>query len=153
MAPPAGLQFQRNDKLDVLVMRGLWNRLYHIDEARRRWAKAAISTAYTTFHQQQDTQLSGFKLDWQPLFTQDVVVLANIETRGLGLGAGADVGEYVRQGGGLVILGGLRRWARPATCSAAGRTFSRWSSMPRGKSACDPPVRFANPRKPRRWPA
>ena len=64
-------------------------------------------SAYTTFHQQHDTQLSGFKLDWRPLFTQDVIVLANVETRGLGLGQVRMIGEFVRQGGGLVILGGL----------------------------------------------
>lgn len=103
LAPPKGLELQRDEKLDVLVIRGLWNRLHRIDEALSPLNdKTVVSSAYTTFHQQQDTQLSGFKLDWQPLFTQDVVVLANVETRGLGLGQVRMIGEFVQQGGGLV---------------------------------------------------
>ncbi len=141
MAPPAGLQFQRDDKLNVLVMRGLWNRLYRIDEALAPLGEnAVVNSAYTTFHQQQDTQLSGFKLDWQPLFTQDVVVLANVETRGLGLGQVRMIGEFVRQGGGLVILGGL------TTLGQAGNMQRGWAGIPAGRverAVGDSPVRAA----------
>ncbi len=142
MAPPPGLQFAKHDKPNVLVIRGLWNRLYHIDEALGDAAN--ITTAYTTFHQQHDTQLSGFKLDWQPLFTQDVVVLANIETRGLALGQVRMFGEHVRQGGGLVIFGGL------LTLGQAGNMQRGWPDFlpvelngPWEIRRCDPPVRFA----------
>jgi hypothetical protein len=149
MAPPAGLQLQRDAKLDVLVIRGLWNRLYRIDEALAPLGdKAAVSSAYTTFHQQQDTQLSGFKLDWQPLFTQDVIVLANVETRGLGLGQVRMIGEFVRQGGGLVILGGL------TTLGQAGNMQRGWGeflpvelNIPWEIRKCEPPVTFALPAK------
>ena len=128
MAPPAGLQLQRDDKLNVLVIRGLWNRLYHIDESVARFGdKTAVSNAYTTFHQQQDTQLSGFKLDWPPLFTQDVIVLANIETRGLGLGQVRMIGEFVRQGGGLVILGGLTTLGQTGNMQRGWASSCRWS--------------------------
>jgi uncharacterized membrane protein len=90
------------------VVRGLWDRLYHIEDALKLLpGKTAITDAYTSFHPQQDTQLSGFKLDWGPLFTQDAIVLANVETRGLGLGQVRMVEGFVRQGGGLLILGGL----------------------------------------------
>lgn len=34
-------------------------------------------------------------------------MLANVETRGLGLGQVRMIGEFVQQGGSLVILGGL----------------------------------------------
>ncbi len=149
MAPPAGLQLQRDDKLNVLVIRGLWNRLYHIDESVASFGdKTAVSNAYTTFHQQQDTQLSGFKLDWQPLFTQDVIVLANIETRGLGLGQVRMIGEFVRQGGGLVILGGL------TTLGQTGNMQRGWGEFlpvelncPWEIRKCEPTVKFAAPAK------
>jgi len=149
MAPPEGLKLQRDEKLDVLVIRGLWNRLYRIDEALSPLGdKAVVSNAYTTFHQQQDTQLSGFKLDWQPLFTQDVVVLANVETRGLGLGQVRMIGEFVRQGGGLVILGGL------TTLGQSGNMQRGWGEFlpvelngPWEIRKCDPAVKFASPAK------
>ncbi len=149
MAPPKGLKLQRDEKLDVLVIRGLWNRLYRIDEALSPLGdKAVVSSAYTTFHQQQDTQLSGFKLDWQPLFTQDVVVLANIETRGLGLGQVRMIGEFLRQGGGLVILGGL------TTLGQSGNMQRGWGEFlpvelngPWEIRKCEPAVTFASPAK------
>lgn len=149
MAPPKGLKLQRHDKLDVLVIRGLWNRLYRIDEALSPLGEqAVVSSAYTTFHQQQDTQLSGFKLDLQPLFTQDVVVLANVETRGLGLGQVRMIGEFVRQGGGLVILGGL------TTLGQSGNMQRGWGEFlpvelngPWEIRKCEPAVKFASPAK------
>jgi uncharacterized membrane protein len=149
MAPPQGLKLQRDETLDVLVIRGLWNRLYRIDDALSPLGdKTVVSSAYTTFHQQQDTQLSGFKLDWQPLFTQDVVVLANVETRGLGLGQVRMIGEFVQQGGGLVILGGL------TTLGQSGNMQRGWGEFlpvelngPWEIRKCEPAVEFASPAK------
>jgi len=107
-----------------------------------------MANTYTTFHQQQDTQLSGFKLDWQPLFTQDVVVLANVETRGLGLGQVRMIGEFVQQGGSLVILGGL------TTLGQSGNMQRGWGeflpvelNVPWEIRKCEPAVKFTSPTK------
>ena len=146
-APPKGLALRSDPALDVLVVRGLWNRHYRIDEALEKLGgEVNAASAYTTYHPQHDTQLKGFDLDWEPLFGQDVVVLANIETRGLGLGQVRMMAEWVRQGGGLVILGGL------VTLGQNWNMQRGWDQMlpvrlkmPWEIRRCDPPVRFAKP--------
>lgn len=146
-APPENLARTKDDTLDVLLIRGLFNRLYRLDEAMAKIPGPVKATsAYTTYHPQHDTQLVGYQLDWEPLFRQDVLVLANVETRGLGLGQVRMIEEWVKQGGGLVILGGLvtlgqnwnmdRGWPEFLPVELKGP----WEIRP-----CQPPVAFAVP--------
>jgi len=146
--PPKGLALRRDETLDLLLVRGLWNRHYRLDQAIARLPGQVNATAaYTTYHPQHDTQLKGFTLDWEPLFAQDVVVFANVETRGLGLGQVRMIGEWVRQGGTLLILGGL------VTLGQNWNMARGWDallpvrlSMPWEIRRCDPPVRIAAPK-------
>jgi uncharacterized membrane protein len=148
-APPKGLALRRDGALDVLVVRGLWNRHYRIDEALRKLpGKVKATSAYTTYHPQHDTQLKGFTLDWEPLFTQDVVVLANIETRGLGLGQVRMIGEFVKQGGGVVVLGGLLTLGQNWNMERGWPEFLPIKlDMPWEIHRCSPAVTFARPAK------
>lgn len=108
LARPADLQPVHDDKLNVLLVRGVWNRNYHIDDAVARLGEGAKSgSAYTMYNQFIDTIFTGFDFDWKPLFAQDVIVLTNAEMRGLPYGKVKMLQQWVRDGGGLVILGGL----------------------------------------------
>lgn len=102
---PAGLTKTDNGALDVLVVRGLFNRLYRLDEAIQSVGGTRTDT-YTSYHQQQGTTLQGYKWDWQPLWNQDVIVLADVETKGLNYGQVLMLSDWVKDGGGLLILGG-----------------------------------------------
>jgi uncharacterized membrane protein len=145
-APPDNLELKRDDTLDVLLIRGLFNKQYRLDDAVSKIAEAKATTAYTTYHPQHDTQLAGYQLDWEPLFKQDAMVLANVEARGLGLGQVRMIGEWVKQGGGLVILGGLvtlgQNWnmERGWTDLLPVELNSPWEIK-----TCDPPIAFAKP--------
>jgi hypothetical protein len=108
LKPPADLQIVRDAKTDVLFIRGLWNRTYKIDDAVARLPGEVLpSSAYTSYSQTSDTTFRGLNFDWSPLYKQDVVVLADVETRGLPFGKVKMLQQWVRDGGGLVILGGL----------------------------------------------
>ena len=110
--------------------------------------KALLNNAYTTFHQQHGTQLSGFKLDWEPLFTQDAIVIADVETRGLGLGQVQMIGEFVKQGGGLVGLGGLMTMGQTDNMKRGWPEFLPVElNGPWEIRRCDPTVQFAAPPK------
>ncbi|MHB9132882.1 MAG: hypothetical protein ACYDBB_17580 [Armatimonadota bacterium] len=103
---PDGLVHTEKPALNILAVRGLYNRLYKIDEAAAWLVGAKITDTYTSYHQQAGTVLSGYKWDWKPLWEQDVIVLANVETKGLNYGQVLMLAEWVKDGGGLVILGG-----------------------------------------------
>ena len=145
---PPGLAPTPHDGVNVLVVRGLWNRLYRVDEAAARLpGTVTVSSAYTTYHPQHDTRLSGFDLNWQPLYSQDVVVLANVETRGLGLGQVRMLEQWVKDGGRLVILGGLMTLGQSFNMERGWPDFLPVElNMPWEIRACTPPVTFAPPR-------
>jgi len=148
LTPLKDLAIKRDDTLDVLVVKGLWNRIYHVDDSLAKLTdKTKITNAYTTYHPQHDTQLKGFALDWEPIFTQDVIVLTNIEARGLGLGQVRMIEEFVRQGGGLVILGGLLTLGQNWNMERGWTDFLPVElNMPWEVRQCNPSVKFLQPK-------
>lgn len=107
LTPPADLQRPPGDELRVLLVRGVWNRMYQLDEAVARVAGAVPTTAYTSFGHQAQARVLGFDWTWESLYGQDVAVLANFQTRGFALGLERMLQQRVADGGGLVVLGGL----------------------------------------------
>ncbi len=105
---PEGLSRTDSGALDVLVVRGLFNRQYQLDAAIQSIAGAKRTDAYTSYHQQTGTTLQGYAWDWQPLWDQDVIVLADVETKGMNYGQVLMLSEWVKDGGGPLILGGPR---------------------------------------------
>lgn len=148
LAPPEGLKRTGDQNLDVLLVRGAWNRMYHLDDALNRLGPVTVTNAYTKYNFQADTQFTGFDLTWESIFKQDVAVLANVETRGLGLGQVRMIQKRVQDGGGLVVLGGLM------TLGQAYNMRYGWPellpvelSMPNEIRKCPTPVVFAQPDK------
>ncbi len=107
LAAPENLQHNADEKLHVLLVRGVWNRMYHLDEAVARLPEAVATTAYTSYGFQPQAQILGFTWDWEHIYGQDVAVLANFQTRGFALGLQRMLQKRVADGGGLVVLGGL----------------------------------------------
>ncbi|OPZ73960.1 MAG: hypothetical protein BWY79_02187 [Actinobacteria bacterium ADurb.Bin444] len=140
---PEGLTKVENGALDVLVVRGLFNRLYRIDAAVKTLPNSEQYDAYTAYHPQRGTTLSGYQWDWKPLWDLDVVVLANVETKGLNYGQVLLLSEWVKDGGGLLILGG------PLTLGQDDNMKRAWPLLlpvelkgPWEMRKCDPPVRL-----------
>ncbi len=108
-APPADLKRTDNGQLDVLHVRGPWNRLYRVDEAlvKVSGAPVKLTDAYTQIVAMQGIKINGFKFDWNSLYQQDLLILNNVETRQLGYGPYKMISKWVKDGGNLVILGGL----------------------------------------------
>ncbi len=141
---PEGLTKTDDGVLDVLVVRGLFNRLYQIDAALKTLPHAKQSDAYTSYHPQQGTRLQGYDWDWQPIWQQDVIVLADVETKGLNYGQVLLLSEWVKDGGGLLILGG------PVTLGQDDNMKRAWPlllpvelSGPWELCKCEPPVKIA----------
>ncbi len=107
LAKPAGLTRAKHDLTRVLMVRGLYNRLYHLDEALASVPQLSMSTAYTSYGGQAGLVIKGFSWDWPELWNQDVIILNNVETKGLSYGQVLMLREWVKEGGGLLILGGL----------------------------------------------
>jgi hypothetical protein len=107
--PPPGLQHTSNGQLNVLHIRGLWNRMYRVDEALAKLGGPPVhlTDAYTQVLAMQGIKINGIKLNWDNLYQQDLVILNDVETRQMGYGVYKMIGEWVKSGGHLVILGGL----------------------------------------------
>ena len=89
------------------MVRGLWNRLYHVDEALAEVPRLNLHTAYSSYGGQEGLVIRGLQWDWQPLWQHDVIILNNLEAKGLSYGQMIMLREWVKEGGGLLILGGL----------------------------------------------
>ena len=103
---PEGLVRTDNGALDVLLVRGLFNRQYQLDAAVQALPNVKQLDAYSSFNGQAGNEIAGYKWDWQPMWDLDVVVLADVETKGLNYGQVLMLSEWVKDGGGLLILGG-----------------------------------------------
>src|SRR5262249_60693248 len=87
---------------------GLGTRLYGLDTAMAQLpGQVTHSTAYTAYNVITGLSLKGCNLDWTLLYSKDVLVLTNVETRGLSYGHVKMIQQWVREGGSLMILGGL----------------------------------------------
>ncbi len=141
---PEGLARTPRAAPQVLVVRGLFNREYRIDDAIRTRPDAHQFDAYTSYGQQQGTLLTGYKWDWKPLWDLDVIVLADVETKGLNSGQVLMLSEWVKDGGGLLILGG------PLTLGQDDNMKRAWPRLlpvelngPWEVRKCEPPVKLA----------
>jgi len=141
---PEGLTKTDDGVLDILVVRGLFNRLYQIDAAIQTLPNAKQSDTYTSYHPQQGTRLQGYDWDWQPIWQQDVIVLADVETKGLNYGQVLLLSEWVKDGGGLLILGG------PVTLGQDDNMKRAWPLLlpvelngPWEIRKCEPPLKLA----------
>jgi hypothetical protein len=141
---PPGLTKTTTGVHDVLVVRGLYDRLYQIDAAIQALPGVQQWDAYTSYHQQQGTRLTGYQWDWKSLWNQDVIILADVETKGLNYGQVLMLSEWVKDGGGLLILGG------PLTLGQDDNMARAWPLLlpvdlhgPWEIRKCDPPVKIA----------
>ncbi len=99
--------------LRVLVVRGLWNEQYRIDEGLARAGTALIDDAWVwdgtgCGWPSPGDQGGGGLMDFPDaagLAGYDVVVVANVNAKAFGKGAD-DLVDYVRNGGSLFLLGG-----------------------------------------------
>ncbi len=107
MEKPAGLTRAPGDTTEALMVRGLFNRFYHVDEALAGVPQLNLNTAYTSYGGQAGLVIKGLDWDWGPLWQQDVIILNNLEAKGLSYGQMIMLREWVREGGGLLVLGGL----------------------------------------------
>ena len=107
LARPAGLARVKHETTETLMVRGLYNRLYKVDEALASQPKLNLTTAYTSYGGQAGLVLKGIDWDWASLWKQDVIILNNVETKGLGYAQMMMLREWVKEGGGLLVLGGL----------------------------------------------
>jgi hypothetical protein len=144
---PVDLEYIPDNQLDVLQVCGLWNRLYGLDKAMAQLpGPVTNSTAYTDYYTITGLSLKGFTLDWTPLYGKDVLVLTNVETRGLSYGHVKMIQQWVKEGGSLIVLGGLLTLGQ-------GKNMERgWPdmlpielNMPYEVQRCTPPVEFALP--------
>jgi hypothetical protein len=140
---PDGLTFDAGGALNTLAVRGLYNRLYHIDEAVQLLG-GTLTDSYVGFNPQRGTFLKGYAWEWKDLWKQQMIVLANVEAKGLNYGQTLMLAEWVKDGGALVILGGnvtlgqddnmTRGWPLFLPVTLAGPWEIR---------KCAPPVAFA----------
>ena len=128
----------------MLLVRGLFDRQYQLDAAVQALPGAKQVDAYTGYHPQQGTMLTGYKWDWKPMWDLDVVVLADVETKGLNYGQVLMLSEWVKEGGGLLILGG------PLTLGQDDNMKRAWPLLlpvdlkgPWELRRCTPPVQVA----------
>ena len=140
---PEGLTKADNATFDVLVVRGLFNREYQIDAATKALEAKQVD-AYTAYHQQRGTTLQGYQWDWKQIWDLDVVVLADVETKGLNYGQVLMLSEWVKDGGGLLILGG------PLTLGQDDNMKRAWPLLlpvdlkgPWEIRKCEPPLKIA----------
>jgi len=91
--------------LRVLVVAGLHSNLYALDKS---WpADWHIKTVYTGQNERTGAYVTGFP-DVGELFQYHVVLLANVDGAALGFNIRRLLRHFVRQGGGLFVLGGLQ---------------------------------------------
>jgi len=105
-----------------------------------------VINAYFSYNFQSGGQFVGFQLDWESLYTQNVMVMADIRAGAIDMGQVRMIQRWVADGGALVVLGGLM-------------TLGQGNSMPRGWPSmlpvelnmpyeireCKPAVQFGRP--------
>jgi hypothetical protein len=144
---PGSLEREPRDAPAVLLVRGPWNRLYKVDEALKSAGPVGdVSNGYIYFDFQNGTRVVGYTYTWESMFAQDVAVLIDAGVGGLGYAPCKMTREWVKDGGGLVVLGGMY------TLGQAGDMRYGWSDLlpvtlnpPYEINKCDPPVRAALP--------
>ena len=147
LAPPAGLKLPADGRPHVLLARGAWNRLYRLDDAvARLGGHVDVRHTYFKYDFQAGGTFMGLDLNWQTIFRYNVLVLANVQTRGMNMGQTRMVEKWVEKGGRLVVLGGMM------TLGQGGNMQRGWPqflpvelSLAYEIRRCRAPVRFGKP--------
>lgn len=87
------------------IGKGLWWDYFHLGEVMAEMGGAFPTSSYYS-RGQYGTSLDGFPNTWQQLSSHNLVILANIDAPALQARGRALLEEYVKNGGGLLILGG-----------------------------------------------
>ncbi len=90
-----------DDKLDVLLFFGLYTNFYAIEPTLEAMGKHRVQLSDAL-----DTGAAFLPSTFEETFAYDLVILSNVNAKALGLFGMELVYEYVRHGGGVLILGG-----------------------------------------------
>ncbi|MHB9134469.1 MAG: glutamine amidotransferase [Armatimonadota bacterium] len=143
LAPPDDLQKPSHPELNALVLRGPWNRLYQLDAALLQLGPVNAATGYIRWGAQEGTRVLGYTMDWPSLYQQDLLVLANANVGGLGYGIGKMIRQWVKDGGSLVLLGGMHTLGQAGCMQYGWEEFLPVTlNLPYEIRKCDPPVAF-----------
>lgn len=104
---PANMAIEPHDGVKALYLRGPWNRMYAVDDALKTLGAVEVTNAYITFNFQNGVKTNGYDYTWDGLYQQDVLVAADAEIGALGYGIGKMIRQWVKDGGCLVLLGGM----------------------------------------------
>jgi hypothetical protein len=147
---PDGLLLVDEPAKKVLAVRGLYNRLYRIEDVVGLLGMTLTDT-YTGYSQQRGTFLKGYAWDWKALWAQNVMILTNVEAKGLNYGQVFMLQEWVKDGGGLIVLGGNLTLGQDDNMTRCWPNFLPVTlNGPWEVRKCTPPVAFAgsNPKNP-----
>ncbi len=87
------------------IGKGLWWDYFHLGEVMAEMGGAFPTSSYYS-RGQYGASLGGFPNTWQKIGSHNLVILANIDAASLRARGRALLEEYVKNGGGLLILGG-----------------------------------------------
>ena len=106
--PEVKITKRRNKYPHLLVLQGLYHDLYKIDKAVQQLGRTEVRTSQFKAMGENKTALSYFPKTYDDLMGYDVIVMANVDTQSFGgRGKGGRMLEnFVKHGGGLLILGG-----------------------------------------------
>jgi uncharacterized membrane protein len=128
---PDRIELQRNTPARLLFVRGLWAEFHGIDAALAKLGDVTVVDAWMKKSALGET-LGGFPASYEDLLGYDAIILGNVSGPMLA-GVGQEMlADFVRAGGGLLLLGGDRTYGQtqfsnprfeklvPLTSAAAG---------------------------------
>lgn len=104
MGPNPSLEREAG-KTRVLLANGLLADRFHLDKALSTVARCSI-TRLDYRVGQEGAIIDGFPMQWTDMRRYGVVILANVDPGALGPEQRLQLAQYVRLGGGLMLLGG-----------------------------------------------
>lgn len=101
----------KNDHLRVLFVRGLWHEYSGVDEALKEIPGVEVVDSW---YDESDTgtSLLNFPPDYDTMLGYDVVVLANVDGGALGLVGQEMLADFVKAGGGVLLVAGDRTYGQ-----------------------------------------
>ncbi len=110
---PDVIKLQTNAKPRVLFVRGLWAEYHGLDEALKRLGEVTVIDAWMKKSALGET-LGNFPASYEDLLAYDAIILANVSGPMLA-GVGQEmVADFVKAGGGLLLMGGDRTYGQTA---------------------------------------